>query len=89
MIFFMFLAGIENLTYHGNLVVDRSDPGVNSWVLLLCSIEEMSPIFVEVGRPDYRDFWNRVLEKFVRYVVYSKDSLKRTIVSFLLKLSNE
>lgn len=76
MISFMFLAGIECFTYQGNFVVDRGDPGVNSWVFLLCGIEEMSPVLVEVGRPDNRNFWNRVLEKFVRNVVYSKDPLK-------------
>jgi hypothetical protein len=47
----------------------------------------MSPVLMEVGRPDYRDFWNRVLEKFIRNVVYSEDSLKRIVVSFLLKFS--
>jgi hypothetical protein len=72
----MFLAGLECFTYQGNFVVHRGDPGVNSWVLLLCGIEEMGPILVEVGRPDNRDFCNRVLEKFVRNVVYSKDPLR-------------
>lgn len=49
----MLLAGIESFTYHGDFVVDRSDPGVDSGVLLLGSIEEMGPVLVEVGRPDY------------------------------------